>query len=156
MGRLVSVFSSSSAIAVDSSGTLYVAVAGEGNYVSRNHAQTWTAIGSFIPPWSFEAFGPAVTSIVPAGSTGPSAAAAASTTKDPGPCSTDCSALVSVAVDAVYNENFDWTVNSAGYMDDGGKDWELPLVAELVTRVTANADAALREVVIRSVDGIDR
>jgi uncharacterized protein (TIGR03437 family) len=62
--------SSSSTIAVDITGTLYVAVAGQGNYLSRDHAQTWTAIGSFIPPWRFEAFGPVITSIVPAGSTG--------------------------------------------------------------------------------------
>jgi 16S rRNA processing protein RimM len=39
---------------------------------------------------------------------------------------------------------------------DGGKDWELPLVAELVTRLVPGADGAAGEVVIRSVDGIDR
>jgi 16S rRNA processing protein RimM len=39
---------------------------------------------------------------------------------------------------------------------DGGKDWEIPLVAELVTRLVADTDAAAREVVIRSVDGIER
>ena len=62
--------SSTSTIAVDPSGTLYAAVVQQGNYLSRDHAQTWTAIGAFIPPWGFEAFGPAVGSIVPAGSNG--------------------------------------------------------------------------------------
>jgi uncharacterized protein (TIGR03437 family) len=62
--------SSGVAMAVDPSGTLYVAVAGEGLYLSRDHAQTWIAIGSFIPPWSYEAMGPEITSIVPTGSTG--------------------------------------------------------------------------------------
>jgi uncharacterized protein (TIGR03437 family) len=57
-------------VAVDPSGTLYVAVPGEGMYVSRDHAQTWTAIGSVIPALSFEAMGPEVASIVAAGSSG--------------------------------------------------------------------------------------
>ena len=56
------VSSSSNAIAVDPKGTLYVAAGFHVMYLSRDHAQTWIAIGSFIPP--------TVISIVPAGSTG--------------------------------------------------------------------------------------
>jgi uncharacterized protein (TIGR03437 family) len=63
--------SSYSAVAVDPGGTLYAAIDDVGNYVSRDHAQTWTAIGSFIPPpTSADAAAPAITSLVPAGSTG--------------------------------------------------------------------------------------
>jgi uncharacterized protein (TIGR03437 family) len=63
--------SSYSAVAVDPSGTLYAAVDLVGNYVSKDHAQTWTAIGSFIPPpTNVDAAAPGITSIVPAGSTG--------------------------------------------------------------------------------------
>jgi hypothetical protein len=60
----------SAALAVDPSGTLYAAAGAQGNFLSRDHAQTWTAIGSFIPPSAFESFSPGVTSIVPAGSAG--------------------------------------------------------------------------------------
>jgi uncharacterized protein (TIGR03437 family) len=59
----------SAAMAVDPSGTLYAAAGPQGTYLSRDHAQTWTAIGSFIPPSASEAAGPGVTSLVPAGST---------------------------------------------------------------------------------------
>ena len=58
------------AVGLDSSGTLYVAIGGQGNFLSRDHAQTWTAIGSFIPQWSNESAGPVVVSLVPAGSSG--------------------------------------------------------------------------------------
>jgi len=62
---------SSITIAVDLNGTLYAAVAGQGIYLSRDHAQTWTAIGSFIPPGiPMIGQGPSVNSIVPVGSTG--------------------------------------------------------------------------------------
>jgi uncharacterized protein (TIGR03437 family) len=61
---------SGSIVAVDSAGALYVAVAGHDMYVSRDHAQTWTAISAVIPALSFEAMGPEVVSIVPAGSSG--------------------------------------------------------------------------------------
>ena len=36
--------------------------------------------------------------------------------------------------------------------DDGGKDWEVPLVAAFVERV----DATLREVIVTSLDGLER
>jgi uncharacterized protein (TIGR03437 family) len=63
--------SSYSAVAVDPGGTLYAAVDLMGNYVSKDHAQTWTAVGSFIPPpTNVDAAAPGITSIVPAGSTG--------------------------------------------------------------------------------------
>jgi uncharacterized protein (TIGR03437 family) len=61
--------SNSGVLAVDPTGTLY-AVSASGIFVSHDHAQTWTAIGSFIPPPGFEAAGPGITGIVPAGSTG--------------------------------------------------------------------------------------
>ena len=57
-------------LAVDPTGTLYAAVAGVGIYVSRDHAQTWTAVSSFIPPWPMVATRPVVASIVPSGSDG--------------------------------------------------------------------------------------
>jgi len=59
------------AAAVDPTGTLYAAVDLVGNYVSKDHAQTWTPIGSFIsPPTNVDGAAPAITSIVPAGTTG--------------------------------------------------------------------------------------
>lgn len=57
-------------VALDPSGTLYAAVAGVGNYVSHDHAQTWTATGSFIPPWLEEASGPSISALNPAGAGG--------------------------------------------------------------------------------------
>jgi uncharacterized protein (TIGR03437 family) len=56
-------------LAVDPGGTLYT-VDQLGIFISRDHAQTWTAAGSFIPPPAFESAAPGVSSIVPAGSTG--------------------------------------------------------------------------------------
>jgi uncharacterized protein (TIGR03437 family) len=58
------------ALAVDPTGALYLAVEGQGNYVTHDHAQTWTAIGSFIPPFTYEALGPSIDSFIPAGSGG--------------------------------------------------------------------------------------
>jgi uncharacterized protein (TIGR03437 family) len=56
---------------VDPGGALYAAVDLVGNYVSKDHAQTWTAVGSFIPPpTSVDAAAPGITSLVPAGSAG--------------------------------------------------------------------------------------
>jgi Beta-lactamase enzyme family len=52
-------------------------------------------------------------------------AASFSTIGDPGPCATDCSGLVTVAVDAVFNQNFTWDV--AGIENDS-KNWkEIPV-----------------------------
>jgi uncharacterized protein (TIGR03437 family) len=39
-------------------------------FVSHDHGQTWTAIGSFIPPWRSGTAGPVVNRIVPAGAAG--------------------------------------------------------------------------------------
>jgi uncharacterized protein (TIGR03437 family) len=58
------------ALAVDPSGALYLAVEGQSNYVTHDHGQTWTAIGSFIPPFTYEALGPSIDSFIPAGSGG--------------------------------------------------------------------------------------
>jgi uncharacterized protein (TIGR03437 family) len=59
------------AVAIDPNGTFYAAVDLVGNYVSKDHAQTWTPIGSFIPPpTNVDGAAPAITSIVPAGTTG--------------------------------------------------------------------------------------
>jgi uncharacterized protein (TIGR03437 family) len=62
--------SSLNTLAVDTGGALYAAIAGMGMYVSHDHAQTWTATGSFIPPWPLVATLPVVASIVPSGSNG--------------------------------------------------------------------------------------
>jgi uncharacterized protein (TIGR03437 family) len=56
-------------LAVDPSGTLY-SVSVSGIFVSRDHAQTWTAAGSLIPPPTGEAGGPPVTALIPAGTSG--------------------------------------------------------------------------------------
>ncbi len=60
----------SSVAALDPSGTLYTAVPGGSNYVSHDYAQTWTATGSFIPPFTMEAGGPSITALNPAGAGG--------------------------------------------------------------------------------------
>jgi uncharacterized protein (TIGR03437 family) len=62
--------SDTGAVAVDPSGTFYAAVYANGMFLSRDHTQTWTAIGSPIPPWRSPGIGPSVASIVPAGSSG--------------------------------------------------------------------------------------
>jgi len=62
-------FGTSTTLAVDPSGTLYAA-GGQGIFVSHDHAQTWTAAGSFIPPPAYLTnLAAGVTSLVPAGST---------------------------------------------------------------------------------------
>jgi hypothetical protein len=48
-------------------------------------------------------------------------ASSSSTAANPGPCATDCSGLVSVAVDMAFNQNFSWDV--AGIETDSA-DWE--------------------------------
>ncbi len=55
-----------------------------------------------------------------------SSAAASSTSSSPGPCATDCSGLVSVAVDAVYNQTYSMAVSdSTGQMiGDGSQYWQ--------------------------------
>ena len=60
------------------------------------------------------------------------AAIASSSAGDPGPCATDCSGLVSVAVDAVFNQSFSWIVSETdGTMTTGvspSSDWQsIPL-----------------------------
>ena len=57
-------------LAVDSSGTLYAAAGAQGIYVSRDHAQTWTLVGSFIPPPTSLQGVPGIASLIPAGSAG--------------------------------------------------------------------------------------
>ena len=50
-------------------------------------------------------------------------AALASTVSGVGPCATDCSGLVGVAVDAVYNQTFSWAVSTTdGTMTGSGSD----------------------------------
>jgi uncharacterized protein (TIGR03437 family) len=56
--------------AVDPNGTFYAAVYGNGMFLSRDHTQTWAAIGSPIPAFRTPGIGPSVVSIVSAGSTG--------------------------------------------------------------------------------------
>ena len=57
-----------------------------------------------------------------------SSAAASSTATSPGPCATDCSGLVSVAVDAVYNQNYSMTVSTTtGQMEGGGSQYWQPV-----------------------------
>jgi len=58
-----------SAVAVDPSGTLYGAAYANGMFVSRDHAQTWTAIGSPVAP-SDHGSAINVLGIVPVGATG--------------------------------------------------------------------------------------
>lgn len=51
-------------------------------------------------------------------------AAASSSAADPGPCATDCSGLVSVAIDAAYNQNLSFVVqNDQMYSADGNNYW---------------------------------
>jgi hypothetical protein len=51
-------------------------------------------------------------------------AASLSTVGNPGPCATDCSGLVSMAVDAAFNQSYDWTVsNSNGQMVGAGANY---------------------------------
>ncbi len=39
---------------------------------------------------------------------------------NPNPCATDCSGLVSIAVDMAFNQNYDWIVGNNGKMQDMG------------------------------------
>jgi len=56
---------------VDPNGTLYAVEQSAGAmYVSRDRANTWTALGSPVPPPAPPAYGPNILSLVPAGSTG--------------------------------------------------------------------------------------
>jgi len=57
-------------LAVDTAGTLYAAVSGGLIYVSRDHAQTWAAVGSPVPPWTNRGAGVSVANIIPAGAGG--------------------------------------------------------------------------------------
>jgi hypothetical protein len=50
-----------------------------------------------------------------------SSAAASSTAGNPGPCATDCSGLVSVAVDDAFGQSFSWDVQS---LEDDTKNWQ--------------------------------
>jgi hypothetical protein len=62
--------SSNAAVGIDPSGTLYAAIAGAGMFASSNHSQTWTVIGSPVPPSSEPGIGPAIETIIPAGAMG--------------------------------------------------------------------------------------
>jgi uncharacterized protein (TIGR03437 family) len=59
-----------SAVTVDPSGTLYAAAYKVGIYTSRDHGQTWTAIGALPPIPTYYGFEPNVIGIVPIGTTG--------------------------------------------------------------------------------------
>jgi uncharacterized protein (TIGR03437 family) len=59
-----------SAVAVDSAGTLYTAVYQSGLFVSHDRGQSWTAIGSPVPQPDSNGFTVNVTGIVPVGATG--------------------------------------------------------------------------------------
>jgi uncharacterized protein (TIGR03437 family) len=61
-------FTSASAVAVDPNGALYAAVFTKGMFASRDRAQTWTAIGSPVPPSAFH--GNTINAIVPVGASG--------------------------------------------------------------------------------------
>jgi uncharacterized protein (TIGR03437 family) len=58
------------AVAVDPTGALYAAVFAQGMLASRDRAQTWTAIGSPVPPSTYFGQANAIASIVPAGASG--------------------------------------------------------------------------------------
>ncbi len=72
-----------------------------------------------------------------------SSAAGSSTVSNPGPCGTDCSGLVSVAVDAAFNQSFTWSVsNSTGFMVGSGSNYwkSIPISqAQAGDIVTTNA-----------------
>ncbi len=55
-----------------------------------------------------------------------SSAAASSTSANPGPCGTDCSGLVTVAIDAAFNQNYSMSVSdTTGLMvGDGAQYWQ--------------------------------
>lgn len=57
------------------------------------------------------------------------AAAASSSAADPGPCATDCSGLVSVAVDAAFGQNYVWTVTGP-MVGDGAEYWQSIPIAQ--------------------------
>jgi hypothetical protein len=50
-------------------------------------------------------------------------AAAASTLADPGPCATDCSGLVSVAVDSAFNLSYVWSIDNS-MVGEGSQYWQ--------------------------------
>ncbi|MGH7234158.1 MAG: hypothetical protein ACREF7_01800, partial [Candidatus Saccharimonadales bacterium] len=53
-----------------------------------------------------------------------SAAASSSTATDPGPCATDCSGLVSIAVNQAFNSTaYSWVVNGEGVMEGSGAQY---------------------------------
>lgn len=57
-----------------------------------------------------------------------SSAASTSTPSSPGPCATDCSGLVSVAIDAVFNQTYDMGVSdSTAQMTGGGSQYWQPI-----------------------------
>lgn len=51
------------------------------------------------------------------------AAAAASTEADPGPCATDCSGLISVAVDAAFGLSYTWSIDGT-MVGSGSQYWQ--------------------------------
>lgn len=57
-------------LSVDTSGALYAAPFNQDIYVSRDHGQTWTALGTPIPPSGLQNGLPAVSTPVPAGTSG--------------------------------------------------------------------------------------
>lgn len=68
-----------------------------------------------------------------------------STTANPGPCATDCSGLVSMAVDDAFGQTFDWSVSEGdGTMQGSGAEFwkEVPLTqvqpGDIVTMHTGN------------------
>lgn len=75
-------------------------------------------------------------------------ASASSSATDPGPCATDCTGLVSVAVDAVYHQQFDWTVSDStgALLGNGAQYWEqIPIsqaqAGDIVTSTSGDGTA---------------
>lgn len=57
-----------------------------------------------------------------------SSAAASSTAQSPGPCSTDCSGLVTVSIDGAFNQNYSMSVSeSTGQMTGTGSQYWQPV-----------------------------
>jgi hypothetical protein len=55
-----------------------------------------------------------------------------STVSNPGPCATDCSSLVSIAVDDAFGQKYMWTVSNGAMSGVGGSYWKSISVSQAV------------------------